>query len=329
MTFIWPWMLSALLFVPVFIVVYRNIVKKRQQSLAALGPMGVFQNSTGGRLGKRKHIPPLLFLIGLTVLLLSLARPEMFVDLPRIEGTVILAFDVSNSMIADDLEPSRMEAAKEAAINFVQNQPETVQIGVVAFSNGGLVVQPPTDDQTAVLDTIARLSPQGATSLGQGIFSALNALAGEAIAIDLDALEEGTPQLDLDKIPSAAVLLLTDGEDTTALDPLEIAQIAAEAGVRIYPVGLGSPEGTVIELDGFNILSQLNEPMLKAIADMTNGVYYHAEDEEGLQEVYENVDLHLNISGEKMEITAVLAVIAICFFLLGSAFSMLWFGRMP
>ncbi len=329
MTFIWPWMLATLLLIPLFIYLYRRLLRRREQSLAAMGSMGIIQSSSGHSLGRRRHIPHLIFLIGLSILLLSTARPEMFIDLPRIEGTVILAFDVSNSMIADDLQPTRMEAAKVAARNFVENQPETVQIGVVAFSDGGIVVQPPTDDQTTLLDTIERLTPQGATSLGQGIFSALNALAGEAIAIDPEAFAEGTPQVDLDKISPAAVLMLTDGEDTTALDPLEIAQLAAEAGVRIYPVGLGSPEGTVIELEGFSILSQLNEPTLVAIADMTNGTYYQAEDEETLQDIYENVDLHLSISGEKMEITAVLAAIGLFFFLLGAAFSMLWFGRMP
>lgn len=322
-------MLATLLLIPLFVVIYRGLLRKRELSLASMGSMGIIQNSSGGNLGKRRHIPPLFFLIGLAFLLFSAARPEMFIDLPRVEGTVILAFDVSSSMIADDLQPTRMEAAKVAARNFVENQPETVQIGVVAFSNGGIVVQPPTDDQTAILDTIDRLTPQGATSLSQGIFSALNALAGEAIAIDPEAFENGTPQVDLDKISPAAVLMLTDGEDTTALDPLEIAQLAAEAGVRIYPVGLGSPEGTVIELEGFNILSQLNEPTLIALADMTNGAYYQAEDEETLQEIYENIDLHLSISGEKIEVTAILAAIGLMFFLIGAVFSMLWFGRMP
>jgi Ca-activated chloride channel family protein len=297
--------------------------------MAALGPMRVVQSGSGVGMGSLRHIPPAVFLIGLTILLFSLARPEMFIDLPRIEGTVILAFDVSSSMTADDLEPTRMEAAKTAARNFVENQPGTVQIGVVAFSNGGLVVQPPTDDQTAVLETIDRLTPQGATSLGQGIFSALNAIAGEAIPIDPEALEEGAPPLELDNFSSAVVLLLTDGEDTTSLDPLEIAQLAADAGVRIYPVGIGSAEGSVLEIEGFNILSQLNETPLQEIASLTNGSYYRAEDEESLQEIYENVDLHLTISGEKMELTAIFAGLSLLILLIGGVLSLVWFGRMP
>lgn len=329
MSFIWPWMLSSLLLAPLFVGVYFRLVRKRQQAATGLGPLGLVQSSSGRSLGKRRHIPALFFLLGLAILLFSLARPEMYIDLPRVEGTVILAFDVSNSMKADDLEPTRMEAAKAAARTFVENQPSTILIGVVAFSNGGLVVQPPTLDQAAVLATIDRLSPQGATSLGQGIFSALNALAGEPIPIDPAALEEGAPPLDIGHYSSAVVLLLTDGEDTSSIDPLEIAQLAAEAGVRIYPVGIGSPEGAVLQIEGFNILTQLNEPALQEIASLTNGAYYQAGDEKTLQEIYKNVDLQLAISGEKMEVTAIFAGVSVLFFLVGGALSLLWFGRMP
>jgi Ca-activated chloride channel family protein len=329
MTFIWPWMLITLLLVPLFVGVYVRLLRKRRRAAADLGPLSLVQSSSGRDLGRQRHIPPLFYLFGLTLLLFGLARPEMPVDLPRVEGTVILAFDVSNSMAADDLEPTRMEAAKAVAKTFVENQPGTIDVGVVAFSNGGLVVQPPTDDQTAVLTTIDRLSPQGATSLGQGIFSALNAIAGEAISIDPEALEEGAPPPDIGHYPSSVVLLLTDGENTESPDPLEIAQLAAEAGVRIYPIGIGNAEGTVLQVEGFNILTQLNETALQEIASLTNGSYYHAEDEETLQEIYENVDLQLTISGEEMEVTAILAGLGLLFFLIGGTLSLLWFGRVP
>ncbi len=297
--------------------------------MVELGPLGVVQDQSGRNLGRTRHLPPLLFLIGLTLLLFGLSRPEMIVELPRVEGTVILAFDVSNSMTADDLEPNRMEAAKTAARLFVENQPSTVQVGVVAFSNGGLVVQPPTDDQTALLDTINRLTPQAGTSLGQGIFSALNAIAGEPIPINPEALEDGGLPVEIGPFSSAVVLLLTDGENTRDPDPLEIAQLAAEAGVRIYPVGVGNPDGTIVEVDGFNIVTQLNEPALQDIASLTNGEYYHAEDEESLQGIYQNVDLQLTIDGEETEVTALFAGFSVLFFVIGGLISLLWFGRMP
>jgi len=263
----------------------------------------------------------------------------MEVSLPRVEGTVILAFDVSSSMLAEDLEPTRLAAAQAAARAFVAEQPETVQIGVVAFSNGGLVVQPPTDDETAVLATIDRLSPQGGTSLGQGIFTSLNAIAGEPLTLDVAALdanilEDDAPPDDalataVGYYPSAVIVLLSDGENTESPDPLAVAQVAATAGVRIYPIGIGRAEGTVLELDGFNIVTQLDEASLQDIASLTNGAYYHAEDAESLQEIYQTIDLQLTVAGDKMEVTALLAGIGLLFFLLGGALSLAWFGRAP
>jgi Ca-activated chloride channel family protein len=329
MTFIWPWMLLTLLLVPLLTWTYLQLLKKRRQDADGLQQLGLLQTSSGRMPGRQRHIPPFLFLIALTLLFLALARPQLFVTLPRVQGTVILAFDVSNSMSADDLEPTRIEAAKTAARLFVENQPSTVDIGVVAFSDGGLVVQAPNGDQAATLSTIDRLSPQGSTSLGQGIFSSLNAIAGKAIAIEETDLEDGSQPVDIGNYSSAVILLLTDGENTESLDPLEIAQLAAQAGVRIYPVGIGSSEGTILEVEGFNVLTRLNESALQEIASLTNGSYYHAEDEESLHEIYENIDLQLKVGGEKMEITAILAGASLLFMLAGGFLMLLWFGRAP
>lgn len=327
MSFIWPWMLFSLLLVPLLIGLYRGLLKRKTRQMAQLGSMGMVENQSGQQPQWQRHLPPFLFLISLLLLLIGLARPEMPISLPRIEGTVILAFDVSNSMGAEDLEPTRIEAAKVAARAFVENQPSTIKIGVVAFSNGGLVVQPPTNDQTAVLATIERLSPQGGTSLGHGIFTALNAIAGEPLDLNTDLSEQDTQQLQLEDFSSGVVLLLTDGENRADPDPIEVAQIAAESGVRIYPVGIGSAEGALLTLEGFNVVTQLNEPALQEIASLTNGKYFHAQDAAALEEIYKNIDLQLTIKGEKMEITAVVAGISIVFLIIGSALSLLWFGR--
>jgi Ca-activated chloride channel family protein len=329
MSFIWPLMLITLIFIPLLIGIYFRLLRRRQQITANLGALGIVQNSSGRELGKRRHAPPTLYLLGLTFLMIGLARPEMIVNIPRTEGTVILAFDVSNSMAADDLEPTRIGAAKEAARVFVENQPRSISVGVVAFSNGGLVVQQPTNDQAAILTAIERLSPQGGTSLGQGIFTSLNAIAGEAIAIDETALEEGAPAIDIGYYPSAVVLLLSDGENTRPPEPLEITQLAAEAGVRIYPVGIGSPEGAVLQIDGFNILTQLNETTLEEIASLSNGQYYYAEDKDSLVEIYKNIDLQLTIKEEMTEVTSVMAGISMLLLLIGGVLSLIWFGRVP
>lgn len=334
MTFIWPIMLLSLLLVPLLVWYYRQQVRLRDRGAAVLGPLGIVQSGDGTAVGRRRHMPPTLFLIGLTLLLFALSRPEMPISLPRVEGTVILAFDVSSSMLAEDLEPNRIEAAKEAARVFVANQPSTIRVGVVAFSNGGLVVQPPTEVQADVLATIDRLTPQGGTSLGQGIFTALNAIAGEALVLDEttlapDSLAENVEALQVEEFSSAVVVLLSDGENTEFPEPLEIAQIAAEAGVRVYTVGIGSPEGAQLELDGFSVVTQLNEAALQEIASLTNGSYYFAADEDELRDIYQNIDLQLTIRGEDMEITSILAGISLLFMLASGALSMLWFGRIP
>ncbi len=334
MTLIWPWMLLALLLVPLLLSLYLRLQRWRRAAAAELGPLALLQDRRGQDVGRRRHVPPVLYLAGLTFLLFGMARPEMPISLPRVEGTVILAFDVSNSMLASDLEPSRIEAAKEAARLFVENQPSTIRVGVVAFSNGGLIVQQPTEIQADVLAAIDRITPQGGTSVGQGIFTSLNAIAGAPIGLDVAPLgEEGLPAelppIEIEDYSSAVIVLLTDGENLSATDPLEVAQLAAEAGVRIYPVGIGSAEGAVLEVDGFSVLTQLNEQMLQEIASVTNGAYYQAGDAETLREIYRTIDLQLTVEGEQTEITSLLAGLGALFFLLGAALSMAWFGRAP
>lgn len=344
MSFIWPPLLATLLFIPLLIVAYRRLLRSRERAAQTVGTLGMAQDGAGRVVGWRRHAPFALFLSGLALLLFSLARPQMYMDLPRIGGTVVLAFDVSASMAAKDMgtenggteemDPTRMEAAKAAAAIFVENQPSTVELGVVAFSNGGVVVQSVTDQPADVLASIDRLQPSGGTSLGQGIFTSLNAIAGEPLDIGEGVvdLEAGTMDLDalqIDNFSSGVIVLLSDGENTGAPDPLAIAQVAAEAGVRIYPVGIGSREGTVLELEGFNVVTQLNEPLLQEIANLTNGTYYYAEDAETLQEIYRNIDLQLTVGGDEMEVTALVAGLSFLLLLAGGGLSMFWFGRVP
>src|SRR5512136_1300435 len=177
MSFIWPVMFVLLLLIPLCVVLYIRMQRRRQRLAASYASFGLGQQAAGRRPGARRHIPIIVFLIGLTILIVAVARPQTVVSLPRIEGTVILAFDVSGSMAADDLRPTRMEAAKAAARDFVEHQPPSVRIGVVSFSESGFAVQAPTDDQGAVLAAIERLLPQRGTSLGYGIQMSLNAIA--------------------------------------------------------------------------------------------------------------------------------------------------------
>lgn len=334
MSFIWPTMLISLLLIPLFAGLYLRLQRRRQQLATRYGGFGLMQ-AAGQSLGWRRHLPPTLFLGGLTLLLLATARPETVVSLPRIEGTVILAFDVSGSMGADDLKPNRMEAAKTAARAFIEHQPSTVQIGVVAFSDGGFMVQTPTNDQDAILTTIERLVPERGTSLGQGIFASLNTIAADAEqALPFDpeatteALATATP-VPPGTFTPAVIVLLTDGENLDEPDPLEAAQAAADRGVRIHTIGIGSAAGTTLKVEGFSVFTQLNESLLQQIVKITDGTYYNADNEADLQAIYENLDPQLVIKPEKMEVTSVFAGVSMLILLVGGAFSLLWFGRVP
>lgn len=329
MSFIWPLMLGMLALVPVFILLYGLLQRRRRGLAARFGSLGLSTSGAGYQPGLARHLPPAFFLMGLTLLLVGLARPQAEVNLPRIEGTVILAFDVSGSMAADDLEPTRIEAAKAVAREFVLRQPSTIKIGVVAFSNSGFSVQAPTNDQEAILAAIARLSPQQGTSLGQGIFSALNTLnppdpTGPQLDSDGNLIPTPSPTpLPAGTYAPAVMILLTDGENLEPPDPLAAAQAAADQGVRIYPVGIGSPNGTTLHVNGFTVHTQLNEAILQQIAEVSGGEYHNAQDEQDLQAIYNNIDLKLVVKSEKTEITSIFAGVSLLILLIGG---ILFFG---
>jgi Ca-activated chloride channel family protein len=335
MSFIWPAMLLWLLSLPLFVVLYVRLQQRRRRFAANYGSVGLVQGALGRGLGLRRHIPPALFLAGLTILIVGLARPQTVVSVPRLEGTVILAFDVSGSMAADDLKPTRMEAAKAAARDFVQRQPSSVQIGVVAFSDNGFTVQAPTNDQEAILATINRLTPQRGTSLAQGILASLKTIAAgngpppETYSNLLLTPTPTPPPVSKGTYTSAVIVLLTDGENNERPDPLAAAQTAADRGVRIYTVGLGSAAGTTLHVEGFTVHTQLDEAALQQISQLTGGAYYKAENEQDLRALYANLGSRLVIKPDKIEVTSIFAGASLLVLLIGGAFSLRWFSRLP
>lgn len=334
MSFIWPAMLVLLLLIPLFVALYFRLQRRRRQVVARFSSLGLSQGVQGRRLDARRHIPPAFFLLALTILIVALARPETVISLPRIEGTVILAFDVSGSMAADDLKPTRMEAAKAAARDFVQRQPPTVQIGVVAFSDGGFSVQALTNDQGSVLAAINRLTPQRGTSLANGILVSLNTIAAGTQATHFYSNLTPTPSPSPTPVPkgtytSGVIVLLTDGENNESPDPLAVAQAAADRGVRIYTVGIGSAAGTNLHINGFTVHTQLDEAMLRQISQITGGTYYNAENEQDLRSIYNNLNPQLVIKPEKAEVTSIFAGVSILVLLIGSICSLVWLSRLP
>jgi Ca-activated chloride channel family protein len=336
MSFIWTQMLWSLLAVPLLVLLYLRMQARRKQLALRYGSLGLVQQAAGRGIGARRHIPAFLFLTGLLVLFVSLARPQMVIGVPRVGGIVILAFDVSGSMAAEDFDPNRLEAAKAVAIDFVSRQPTTVQIGIVAFSDSGFSVQLPTDDQAAVLDAISRLKPQRGTSVANGIVVSLNTIATATGMTPIASLDESeSPALEAEepiKIVddnSAVIVLLTDGENNMNPDPLLAAEFAAERGVRIHTIAIGSTEGIELEVDGFTVFTQVDEAALRQIAEITDGLYFNAQNEEDLRDVYESIEPRLQFEREETEVTFVFAGASILLLLLGGVLSLLWFSRVP
>lgn len=335
MSFVWTPLLILLLLAPVLAFLYVGLQRRRSNLNARLGNMSWMADAAAGsKLGSRRHVAPMFFLAGITILLFSLARPQAIISLPRLEGTVILTFDVSGSMAAEDLKPTRIEAAKTAAAQFVENQPSSVRIGVVAFSDGGISVQPPSDDRNETLDTIDRLVPRRGTSIGNGILVALNAIAlseGDPAILKTTSSADSPEPVEAPQgwYPSAVIVLLTDGENNQNPDPIAAADLAADLGVRLYTVGVGSPEGIDLTVEGFTVHTQLDEGMLQAVSDISGGQYYNAANEEELFRIYDDLKPKLAVRTEEMEITSILAGIGMLTFLIGGVISFLWFGRLP
>jgi Ca-activated chloride channel homolog len=341
MSFIWPAVLLLLLAIPLGIAIYvRRERRRRARMTATLGTLRPAPSSGGsGRRDAatiRRRLPAALLMAGLTVLVLALARPESVIGVPRFEGTVVLAFDVSGSMAATDMDPTRMEASKAAARQFVSSQPDSIRIGVVAFSDAGFSVLVPTDDQTAVLSAIDRLGPERGTSIARGIVSSLTAIGGATRDPEAGYYtnrsqepEALPPVVSPGTFAPAAIVLLTDGENNQQPEPLLAAQAAAERGVRIFTVGLGTEAGTTLEVEGFRVHSSLDEPSLRQIAELTNGAYYAAADPTALADIYDDIGTRFVIRPEATEITSFVAGAGLGLLLLGAVGGLLWLGRAP
>lgn len=322
MTFLNPVALWGLFALPVIVAIYA-LVSLRRRSAGS----GVFQAKVAAghsaRPGRR-HIPAGIFLAALAVLLVSFARPEANISLPVRTGQIVLVVDTSNSMVADDVEPTRLDVAKQAALDVVDSQPSSVQIGVVSFTDGGLVVQAPTSNQQDVRNAIERLSPDGGTSIGEGIFAALTAIADDPI--DLESAGD-LRTLDVGSFSNAAIIVFTDGEEIGGADPLDLAEVASNAGVPVYTVGIGTERGTVVTLDGFSIATALDEQLLGEIAESTGGEFFLAQDDPMLTGIFDAIDRSFERQGERIEITSLFALGAMALMIGAATMSLRWFGR--
>jgi Ca-activated chloride channel family protein len=248
-------------------------------------------------------------------------------------------------MRATDVKPNRISAAQAAAKAFVADLPSSVRVGVVSFAGTASLVQPPTQNREDVIAAIDRFQLQRATAIGSGIIVSLATIFPEA-GIDLSSLiygRDGRRGVPLDQArkgekpafkpvppgsyPSAAIILLTDGQRTTGPSTIEAAQMAADRGVRIFTVGIGTTAGETIGFEGWSMRVHLDEGTMKAVANMTRGEYFYAGTATDLKKVYESLSSKLVLEKKDMEISAVFSAVAAVIALVSASLSLLWFNR--
>jgi Ca-activated chloride channel homolog len=357
LSFVWPELLWSLLALPLLVGLYVVLLRRRKRTALRYASLAMVKEAVGKHRSWRQHVPPLLFLLALALLLVSLARPQAKLSLPSQQQTVILAMDVSGSMRATDVEPSRLEAAQAAARGFVEAQPAHTRIGVVAFAGTALLVQTPTRSREDVIDAIDRFQLQRGTATGSGLLVSLATLfPDDGLTLEgLQAAGEGKgarplssreqdressrdPDKRADKpadvtpVPpgsysQALIILLTDGQRTTGPDPLMVAKMAADRGVRVYTVGVGTKEGGVIAFEGWSVHVKLDEETLKTISTMTQGEYFYAGTATDLKKVYQTLNTRIVMETRQTEVTAFAAAAALVLLVLSAGLSVLWFHR--
>ncbi len=350
MNFVWPQMLWLLLLAPALVGVYVWTLRRKRKHALRYASVGLVRDALGRRQRFRRHVPPLLFLIALVGMIFAIARPSAVVTLPSDQRTTILAMDVSLSMRANDIKPSRLEAAQTAAKAFVQEQPDDVLVGIVSFAGTASVVQRPTHNRDDLIAAIDRFELQRHTAIGSGIIVSLATLFPEE-GIDLESLLFGSAapgarplgksiersgdgaKKALKPVPpgsngSAAIILLTDGRRTTGPDSLEAARLAADHGVRIYAVGFGMPGGGTADMDGYSMYMAFDEETLKAIAEITHGEYFHATSAADLAKVYQRLNARYVLEKKETEIGALSVAAAALLLLAAVTLSLLWSNRL-
>lgn len=345
MSFLWPHMLWLGVLLPGLVLAYRLLLRARKKAFVVYPNLSVVRQAQTS--SWRRHVPPLLILAAAACLVVAAARPTATVSLPTDQRTIMMVMDVSGSMSADDVSPTRLSASQVAAKAFASALPVNVRIGVVAYGGEAHLVQAPTLQRDEVLAAIDRFQLERATAIGSGLAVALSTLfPGDGIdtsslteshglkrprgtSVDSTVAHDGLPSRPVapGSYESAAIVLLTDGQNTVGPDPIEVAQIAASHGVKVFAVGFGTPEGTVIGFDGWSMRVRLDEETLKQIANLTHGEYFRAGSGTDLQQVYGALRSRLVFERKATEITVLFACAAALLMLAGVTLSVWWFGR--
>jgi Ca-activated chloride channel family protein len=313
-------MLVALLAVPVLVVLYVTHQRDRRRAAAAFAAPALAPSVAPNRPRWRRHVPMLAFLLALAILIVAAAKPEKTVAVPVQRASIMLVTDVSGSMQATDVKPTRLAAARAAAKRFVGSVPKSVNVGVMALSSRPRVLASPTTDRDAVSQALDQLTPRGGTGTGEAIQSATNILTHQPGVRG--------------KRPPAAIVLISDGAATGKVDPVAAAQAARKAHIPIYTVALGTSTGTITVprpggQGGTETRRVPPDPQgMAQVARASGGKSYTAADADKLSDVYKNLGSLLGTRNEKREITAGFAGGGLALLLLGAAMSLRWFGRL-
>jgi len=348
-TFIWPTAFWLMLVLPVLAFFYWRNAGRRGR-LLSLYPTLLRASQSSGWWGKvRRHGPPLLLLVSLGLLITALARPAAVITLARQRGTLILAMDVSGSMRADDVNPTRITAAQRAAKSFVKERPRAVKIGLVAFSGGAFLVQAPTADNAELDMAIEQLRPERMTAIGSAVLTSMQTLFPDQhfdtmlpgfggdqfyLGTPIENARKPKPQKPKSPTPvepgsykSAAIILMTDGKSTLGPDPVEAARIASNYGVRVFTIGFGTANGQ-IKLWGDRVMKvQLDEETLKTMAKITHAQYFHAKTQKELAAIYKQLNTKLQAETSLEEISFLFVAAATVMAFLSVALSLIWHGR--
>lgn len=339
MELLWPQLLYLLGLIPALVIAYIWILRRRKPFAVRYSSLSLVRAALPKQSNWRRHIPFALFLLALSSLIMAVSRPVSTVTVPASNATIILAIDVSRSMCSTDILPSRLEAAKAAALKFVQEQDGNTQIGVVAFAGFAVLVQPPTKDQELLETAIKNLSTARRTAIGEGILMSLDAISeiDDSITSPYSGIE-ATP-LPAGEYSPAIIVLLTDGVTTTGTHPLLAAQLSADRGIRVYTIGFGTDHNTSIPNCGFQIQNndqfggggggsrfrrEIDEETLIQVADMTGGSYHLAASSDELQDVFQNLPTQLMTVTETIEVSVMFVVIGALLVTLAIVLSIVW-----
>ena len=342
MSFQWPTLLWALILLPLLVLGYLWLLKRRRKTTVRLASLAVARQALGKGPGWRRHVPPALLLLAIGTLVLATARPTAIITLPLSQRTIVLAMDVSGSMRAEDVKPNRLVASQDAAKTFVDNLPRDVKVGVVSFAGTAAVVQAPTTSRQDIIAAIDRFQLQRGTATGSGIVLSLATLFPDD-GIEISHItgqrsmprmlgDEAKPKRDFTPVEpgsyaSAAIIMLTDGQRTTGPDPLDAAKMAAERGVRVHTVGVGTTSGEIIGFEGWSMRVRLDEETLKDVSGLTRGEYFYAGTAEDLKKVYESLSSRMVSERKETELSSIFAGVGALLALLAGGLSVWWFGR--